>query len=994
MNQVLQVESGPCRLFTTMRALFLLLWMVLGALAPAPGRAGTLYSIPADLTSAPFNCTMATATIYDCNGNVSLDKDSDLSLTSNIMLRVGGSFTSQKNLTTINNGKSFQLIAGGNVTMQKDTDIEMAITAGGNMSFAKNARIDGELQSGGNMTFAKDTTINGNLTVGGNLTGAKNVIVNGTCTVSGTKTNITCTGGTAALHHVRVTHNGSANTCAKTSVTITACNSADSNGSCTPYTGGISGTLVAESADGTDLATTNFVIASGTSSTNRELDIITTAQDAELTFTNINKVTSSQGSCWNTNISQADCTLPVASCGIHHLRLDHGGSGVTCVPAAVTVNACSGADSGSSCAASTVGISGNVVAKTASGSVLATVPFSIPSGQSSQTISVPVTSAQTATFDTASLSSTPANSRTCWNGSSASCDYVFADSGFVFDIPNHVAGTTQTATFQAVKKADNSNACSPTLPDGTYDVDFSCSYSEPSTGTMSVTLGNQALACSGATSKRSLTFASGVSSISASYPDAGEVKLMASYTGANTGTIAGSDLFIAAPAKFVISTSSTSLRAGHTFNATVTAVNANNATTTNFGSRVNDHRVSLTFSQCGGSATGVYGGVINSSTGVANMPAFSKGVAVTAIASNFSYSEAGKLDATATMTDSGYATPSTYMNTGLTVSGTTNTETGGACSGSFGTFAPSYFVTSLEPTTTKFAYSGVPFKLRVTGKNRTGDTTQNYTSSVARTVNLSAVTNTGTAIGTTVGTLTSTAIAPSSFGAGGGYADVTPTFTFPAVTGGVNGTKPEPQTIYIRAAEAAPGVTTSAVTNTNANAVPPYEAKVEVRYGRLRLFNVYGSSLTSLKMPVQAEYWTKAKVWVVNGDDSSTKIPAAAIGFPSGGTVTASAGSSSDITLAAGKATIAVSNSSANKTKGYANVSVHLGNNTSAVATEKVNNSCITAATGLTGADLLGLRSYNGCGDGGYTYDPAARAYFGIQSQETKGVVHVREVFN
>jgi hypothetical protein len=143
-------------------------------------------------------------------------------------------------------------------------------------------------------------------------------------------------------------------------------------------------------------------------------------------------------------------------------------------------------------------------------------------------------------------------------------------------------------------------------------------------------------------------------------------------------------------------------------------------------------------------------------------------------------------------------------------------------------------------------------------------------------------------------------------------------------------------------------------------------------------------------MPVQAEYWN-GTVWVINGDDSTTKIPASAFGIPSGGTVAAAA-QASEVALTAGKGTVTISTTSSTKVKGWAWVTANLASGSG------VSNFCadstVSSAAGTTGADLAGLRSFHGCGTGVYTFDPAARANFGIQTQETKGVVHVREVFN
>jgi MSHA biogenesis protein MshQ len=996
MNQSLQVESRPGRLLTTMRALLLSLCALIGLLMAPTSHAATVYHIPSALTSAPFNCTLVNGT-YEC-GSINLDKDIDLNLTANVTMWVkGGSFTSQKNLTTINNGKTFNLSVDNAVSMQKDTDIDMNITASGSVTFAKNARIDGNITSSSNVTFAKDTTVNGNLIVSGDLKGAKNVIINGSCLVAGSKTSITCTGGTAALHHVRVTYDGSANTCSGKSVTVTACAGADnSSGSCTTYTGGITVTLDADSFDDVTLASKTFTIAPGSHSVTDTLPAITSAQTAYLSFNAPSKVTATQGTCWDSRTNSNSCAMEVTSCGVHHLRLDHGGTGVTCVPADVTINACSAADSSGTCTANTNGISGNLLAKNG-GTVVAIVPFSIPAGQSSITKKVSITTAQSVAFSTADWSTTPQSTDTCWNGTASNCNYAFADSGFVFDVPDHLAGNTQTVTIKAVKKdATNSTAaCQATLPDSDVDVDFTCNYSDPSTGTLAASIGkalsplSQTFQCDGTVGKLNLHFTSGASTIYVNYPDVGKVKLNASYTGANTGTILGNDFFTAAPTRFAIAVASNTtlpLKADVTFDADVSAVNAAGVVTPNFAG---SHIASLTFSPCGGATAGTFSGNLNSN-GLIYVQPFTAGVGrVTSL----KYSEVGRMDATAVLVGSDYTTAKTFMDlgTGFGVTGTTDTVAGTGCSGSFGTFRPFKLATTLEPTTTKYVYSGVPFKIRITAKNASNNVTKNYTSDYATDIALSAIPILNSVGALTVGNaVPATAIVPAaSFGTtAAGYAIATPTYTFPAVMGGVNGAKLAPQSFYLRAVE---NSGTSPATTAGGGVPPPNEVKVLARYGRLRLFNVYGSSLTSLQMPVQAEYWT-GSVWVVNGDDSTTKIPAASIGFPSGGDFTASAGSASDITLVAGKGTIPIANAS--KSKGFSNVTIHLGNNANTVATEKVNNSCLTAVANLTGADLLGLRSYQGCGAGGYTYDPAARANFGTQSQETKGVVHVREVFN
>ena len=116
---------------------------------------------------------------------------------------------------------------------------------------------------------------------------------------------------------------------------------------------------------------------------------------------------------------------------VDHVRIEHDGQGLTCRAESVTVKACSSADSGSpsSCTLYSGGISGNLLVKNGS-TVLATVPFAIPSGSSSATVSTSVASAPGVTFETSALSITPggASAWTCWNSAttSASCSMAVA----------------------------------------------------------------------------------------------------------------------------------------------------------------------------------------------------------------------------------------------------------------------------------------------------------------------------------------------------------------------------------------------------------------------------------------------------------------------------------------------------------------------------------------------------------------------------------------
>jgi len=1142
--------------------------------------------------------------MYQCGGSVDLDKDSELKLTSNITLVIGGSFTAHKSFTTTNNGYTLAFIVGGSVDFKKDVNINADITAGGDID------------------LKKDSRINGNITVnnGNDLIGQKNVVITGTCTMNGggrVDADVTCRGGIiygASLHHVRVTHTTASTNCGGASVTVSACAGTDSSGSCTAYTGGVTGNVTMSTATGASLGSAPFTINSGNSSTSVTLPTIAMAQAATLSFSSLSPtptathtcwngsgtscvhtitpgsclhhlrathngaattcnggsvtiaacttadssgactgytsgvtgnltVTGASGtslgtvaytipansssttvtlpatasaqtatlgfsgqsvsgtstnSCWNSSASSTACTVAYSSSAcLHHLRVSHTGSSSTCSGSNVTVTACAGADSGGACTAYTAGITGNV-ALTNSGAELGKVPFTIAANNSSTTITLPTISAsQTGTLgiSSQSVANTGSNSNTCWNSgnsppdtscahqvtsclhhtrlthsgsgvtcipaavtvnlcesaddsngrcnaykgnqngtisgtlngtvgtvtaradysitnsdstvvslpvvtagtanlvisspnmtcwntvtNSASCQMEFAPSGFSFTIKDHVAETSQAVNITAVQSVPGSSgsapACSPGLTGG-HTIRFSCGYANPSDGTLPVRVGGIAVSSSGSTAAKcdttghdvNLNFnSSGVASTTVQYADVGQATLSASYS---AKSMSGSSTFIAAPARFTITPSTAAPQADVAFNTTVTAVNNAGAATPNFGKEAspNAYGARLTFSKCGGAATGDFSvnGVkfAQNAAWTSNLTSFTSG---SATLQALKYSEVGTLDASAQLI-SNNTTASNYMVATFPVNGTTNTAASG-CSGALGRFRPAWLQTSLT-NGTSWAYSGVPMAVTVTAMNGSGVPVKNYTSTgYANPVTLTAVKTDGAAITSGAMAPAPTTVASTSFASG--VAQASPTFAFTAVTGGANAVKPSPETIKIRATDAADNITSSG-----------HEASIEMRFGRLRLFNAYGSSLTTLKIPVQAEYWHSKGYWVLNNNDSVTTVLPGSIAITSSGLSNVSAGTS-NIVLSGGKGNITLTSTG----KGYADVAVNLG----ATGTT-ADSSCLSNHPATTANNLAGLRSYHGCGNG-YTSDPSARASFGVQAQETKGVVHVREVFN
>ena len=77
----------------------------------------------------------------------------------------------------------------------------------------------------------------------------------------------------------------------------------------------------------------------------------------------------------------------------------------------------------------------------------------------------------------------PLTQRVC---STSGCKITYADSGFLINVPDMIAGKPVDGTIQAVRKADNSAICVPGFANVSRGIRFNASYSDPSSGTKSV----------------------------------------------------------------------------------------------------------------------------------------------------------------------------------------------------------------------------------------------------------------------------------------------------------------------------------------------------------------------------------------------------------------------------------------------------------------------------------------------------------------------------
>lgn len=438
----------------------------------------------------------------------------------------------------------------------------------------------------------------------------------------------------------------------------------------------------------------------------------------------------------------------------------------------------------------------------------------------------------------------------------------FALAGFSFNIPAHVAETVQTFTLNAVKKSDNSTACVPLFANSNQSLTFTCSYNNPTSGTLPVRLGGKALnsanstaaACDATGQPVTLAFnASGVATTTLQYADVGQMTVSGQNTAPVSGiTMAGSSTFIAGPKDFAFSAITPApIKAGNNFSATVTARNNIGAATPNFGKETTPDGVTLSFTKYRPTGVWAQNGLFSGNVG-----SFSGGAAT---GNNLNWSEVGTIDLTATLASGN------YLGSGLApATGTTSPP------GAVGPFIPDHFITDITPGCNPFTYSGQPFTAIVTAKNgrASEDTTQNYDGSGNTSPNFSkAVTLTdANGVAGTPSPLASLTFDKFNKGVYSG----SQTFTFlPAPQ--------KPATIKLRAIENGGGVS-----STNLNPpLTPTEGTTLIRSGRIRMSNAYGSELlnTGLPLPTVLEYYDTAPLGWRTFTDSCTNLVAANFAF-------------------------------------------------------------------------------------------------------------------
>ena len=245
--------------------------------------------------------------------------------------------------------------------------------------------------------------------------------------------------------------------------------------------------------------------------------------------------------------------------GVNHFRFSYNSSALTCNPQSVTIQACENID------CSTLYTDPVDVTLSPSGWVGGDT-FTVSGGSATRSLSYPDAGVP---VNIGVSASTPAKTgggdRCSIDGGSytPSCSLTFADSGFLVDVPDIIAGKgTAAATIQAVRKSDNAAECVPAFANVTKSVNFWTSYDIPSSGSMATTLDGTAVSGNSlAPTTLAMNFdGNGQASLpDLNYLDAGQKSLYARYvgTGADLGLIMeGSDPYIARPAGLCVDTGS------------------------------------------------------------------------------------------------------------------------------------------------------------------------------------------------------------------------------------------------------------------------------------------------------------------------------------------------------------------------------------------------------------------------------------------------------
>ena len=557
-----------------------------------------------------------------------------------------------------------------------------------------------------------------------------------------------------------------------------------------------------------------------------------------------------------------------------HLEIRHDGAGTLCSET-VTVLACTSSEVPclSANIVNTGTLTGSLTTSPASPAITKTpASFSIGSSSSTQNIGLQADGAGAVTLGTSGLSTTPLNGTKCWNTatSSQSCSLTFTNTPCVSGFECLETGLTHN-NLTAPSTARNPLYTKLSGTDFKFDVVAlqssgaqATAYSAAANVTVELfdNSASPAPACSayaGPLASQAITFAaadSGRKTLSANFNLAnayGKVRCRVRDSN-QTPVVYGcsSDDFAVRPQQFTVTsasanadatgastTASPKVMAGSAFELT-----AGTATVGYGGTPVLD--ATQAAAHTGATQVGALAGTFGAAT-----PATGNG----ATGASFSYGEVGYfrlnaggvVDSTFAAVDSVAGDCVVGSRSNTAVGGKFGCSIGSAVSPYFGRFIPHHFDTVVTQgcNAANFTYSAQPFTVVATARNQANGTTANYTG--AGWAKATTLSNAGV-----LTNLTGNLLAAADFAAGVGTANNV-RYTFPVPT-------TLPAALVLRA------VDTEAVSS-NGFA----EGGANIRSGRARLLNAYGSELLDLPMTFRTEFWeSAANGWRTNVLDSCT----------------------------------------------------------------------------------------------------------------------------
>ncbi|MGL4613267.1 MAG: DUF6701 domain-containing protein [Shewanella sp.] len=585
---------------------------------------------------------------------------------------------------------------------------------------------------------------------------------------------------------------------------------------------------------------------------------------------------------------------------IDHFEFDHTGQGLTCDGQVVTMRACANASCSQlftapvtatllpDSSANGVWVGGNQVSfngGTATLQLRRNTPGVVALGVKAST---PATK--------------PSAQTLCRIGSGGlsvnNCSLTFADSGFVFDVPDKWANKPVGVLVKAVKKSDVTQQCVPSFQNQTKTLNFWSGYHAPSAPITpkAITINNVAIgtASTSPTPVNLLFDTNGQASISVNYPDAGKIQLDAHYIGRGSEqdlVMTGADQFVSVPAGLCVKAVEASAscptadmscnsyrKAGQAFGMTVQAMAwekdgdtdfcLGNVPTPNFS----DAQMQLASRVV---APSIASGGHHGALGVASYNHIAQANNLNTI-SNQSISEVGVFQIAAQATPN-YLGAASSLNIPL------------GYSANIGRFVPDRFLVgdvSVLPACGNFSYMDQPFPMSMSIKalNIAGAVTQNYFPpfSLATAKLVGENNHNGIDLQSRLSTLP---ITKDSWNQGVATVDgdyranvsrVTPNIAanqyqdgpFELLDIGVQlmDNDPRPNGLYSTVASAdMDAASMGACTSCTAKKI----STQILRHGRVVMDNTYGPETEILNMPTRAEYWNGVN-WILNRDDHCT----------------------------------------------------------------------------------------------------------------------------